>query len=102
LGGQDERFRGNWLAGFAPVGGTGFVVIVQTPESEATRDASLFLQLAQLVGLAGMIGAAGGLVAVSSWYAPDAVRWWKKRRQERRLAAKQRLEEVSSAGEGSV
>lgn len=36
-----------WLAGFAPVGHTGFVVIVQTRETEATSGTSLFLQLAK-------------------------------------------------------
>ncbi len=42
-----DTFAGTWLASFAPVGGTGFVVIVQTPETATTRDQSLFLQLAQ-------------------------------------------------------
>lgn len=32
-----EAHAGRWLAGFAPVGNTGFVVIVQTPRDDAAR-----------------------------------------------------------------
>jgi hypothetical protein len=49
------EYKGRWLAGFAPVGHTGFVVIVQTPETEAvTSERYLFRQLALWAGIAGV------------------------------------------------
>ena len=43
-------FQGSWLAGFAAVGNTGMVVIVQTPGTEAGSETSVFLRLATLAG----------------------------------------------------
>jgi serine/threonine-protein kinase len=49
----DPRFAGRWLAGFAAVGYTGFVVIVQTREDEALgSEKKLGGQLAKWAGIA--------------------------------------------------
>jgi hypothetical protein len=45
------EYAGRWLSGFAPVGNTGFVVIVQTREAEATSEMNLVWQLAKWAGI---------------------------------------------------
>jgi hypothetical protein len=45
------EYKGRWLAGFAPVGKTGFVVIVQTPDTKLTPEMNLFWQLGKWAGL---------------------------------------------------
>jgi eukaryotic-like serine/threonine-protein kinase len=46
-------YAGSWLAGFAPVGNTGFVVVVQTRESDALKPIKQFgAELAKWIGIA--------------------------------------------------
>ncbi|MEO8905771.1 MAG: serine/threonine protein kinase [Polyangiaceae bacterium] len=46
-------YAGSWLAGFAPVGNTGFVVVVQTRESDALKPIKHFgAELAKWIGIA--------------------------------------------------
>ncbi len=46
-------YAGRWLAGFAPVGNTGFVVVVQTRETDALKPIKHFgAQLAKWIGIA--------------------------------------------------
>ena len=57
VGAALEEYRGRWIAGFAPVGNTGFVVIVQQRYEEALKlDPSLWRNLvawsALVIGLA--------------------------------------------------
>jgi serine/threonine-protein kinase len=55
----DPRFAGEWLAGFAPVGNTEFVVIVQQSVAAVTAaDRALMRQLAIGLGVATVAGAA--------------------------------------------
>ncbi len=92
----DPRFAGNWLSAFAPVGGTGFVVIVQTPETEATRDATVFLLLAQWLGITGLAATAISLVPDARKIVPGALRWSKARLRDLWRAAVKRLKGRSS------
>lgn len=67
----DPLLGGQWLAAFAPVGATGYVVLVQTPEDVATRPSNTLTRLG--IGLA----LASGVLWVS-W----SVFWlWRWRRQ---------------------
>jgi serine/threonine-protein kinase len=49
-------FSGSWLAAFAPVGKTGFVVLVQTPKDQLRWPSMLATRLAAPVGLAVGLG----------------------------------------------
>ncbi|MCI0458444.1 MAG: serine/threonine protein kinase [Gemmataceae bacterium] len=63
----DREYAGRWLAGFAPVGNTEFVVIVQQRYDEVVEsDQKLLLDLLLWVGVALLLGllCVGGLV----WY----------------------------------
>lgn len=52
---EDPLLGGRWLAAFAPVGATGYVVLVQTRESVAIRPSNGLVRIA--VGLAGFAAA---------------------------------------------
>jgi eukaryotic-like serine/threonine-protein kinase len=69
------RYAGRWIAGFAPVGNTGFVVIVQTREEEALESE---MQLGRELSKWAMISGSPGvlLVLLAAWY--------EKRRKARR------------------
>ena len=61
-----EKYQGRWIAGFAPVGNTGFVVVVQRRYEEA-----LVLDIAVLrillIGSVLAIGLAMAIMAVILW-----------------------------------
>ena len=64
---KHPEYAGSWLAGFAPVGNTGYVVIVQTREDDALEsELSLARQLAKWAG----ISASPGLLVVllAAWH----------------------------------
>ena len=62
-----SRYDGRWLAGFAPVGNTGMVVIVQTREAEALEsERSLAKQLATWAAISASPGAI--LVLFAAWH----------------------------------
>jgi eukaryotic-like serine/threonine-protein kinase len=66
---------GRWIAGFAPVGNTGYVVIVQTREEEAlASEMQLGAQLAKRALISGSLGVLPLFLAV----------WYEKRRKARR------------------
>jgi hypothetical protein len=52
VGYEDPQLGGRWLAAFAPVGGTGYVVLVQTRESFVTRHSLVLSQLSLFLGIA--------------------------------------------------
>jgi serine/threonine-protein kinase len=57
VGARDARYAGRWLAGFAPVGDTEFVVIVQQRYDDAVdADQRLFLDLLLWGGVAVLLG----------------------------------------------
>jgi len=61
------RYTGRWLAAFAPVGNTGFVVIFQTREDEALgTEKKLGKQLVKWVGIAAAPRVL--LMLVAAWY----------------------------------
>jgi serine/threonine-protein kinase len=63
----DPFLGGRWLAAFAPVGNTGYVVLVQTNEDVAIRPSEVFLRrLALGFGLAVLVGlvSVGGFAAL--------------------------------------
>jgi hypothetical protein len=63
----DTRFAGRWLAGFAAVGHTGFVVIVQTRADEALDpEKKLGGQLAKWTGIASAPSVL--LMLFATWY----------------------------------
>jgi hypothetical protein len=49
-------FEGRWLAGFAPVGNTGYVVVVQTRYSAILEDQTLLLRLLTWAGVPLLLG----------------------------------------------
>jgi len=60
----DERYAGRYLAGFAPVGNTGFVVIVQTRADEAMSEVkTIAIRFTKWTGIASAPGVALALVA---------------------------------------
>lgn len=60
----DERYAGRYLAGFAPVGNTGFVVIVQTRADEAMSEVKTFaIRFTKWTGIASAPGVALAIVA---------------------------------------
>jgi hypothetical protein len=71
----DPFLRDRWLAAFAPVGGTGHVVVVQTRDSAAMRPNDLLRQL-------GLVFAALSAVVAMAFGAF----WAWQRRAERRIA----------------
>jgi hypothetical protein len=63
----DPNYAGRWLSGFAAVGHTGFVVIVQTREDEALgSEKKLGRQLVKWVGIASAPGVL--LMLFAGWY----------------------------------
>jgi serine/threonine-protein kinase len=63
VGAHDARFARRWLAGFAPVGNTEFVVIVQQRYDEAVpSDSGVFLGGVALVGSIALLAALGWLL----------------------------------------
>jgi hypothetical protein len=61
----DPSYAGRWLAGFAPVGNTEFVVIVQEPYRAVTApDGVLLRQLSMWLGVTLVLGAAATTVLV--------------------------------------
>jgi eukaryotic-like serine/threonine-protein kinase len=67
VGARDPRYAGRWLAGFAPVGDTEFVVIVQQRYGDVVDvDQRLFLDLLMWGGGAVLLGLLG--VGAIFWY----------------------------------
>jgi len=63
---RHSRYAGRWLAGFAPVGNTGFVVIVQTPYDVLRFEAQFGGQLALWVCLSAIPGVI--LMLIAAWH----------------------------------
>jgi serine/threonine-protein kinase len=75
LAARDPKFRGRWLAGFAPVGNTELAVIVQQPYASAIepdRAFALDLLLGNLVALALIVAALGAVGYAVRRGAPSA------------------------------
>ncbi|HYJ11378.1 MAG TPA: protein kinase [Polyangiaceae bacterium] len=68
----DPLLGDRWLAAFAPVGGTGFVVVVQTRDAVATRPSNGLTQLAGAL-------AGASSVLLLTWAAFFAWRWRRER-----------------------
>jgi hypothetical protein len=64
---EDPLLGGRWLAAFAPIGGTGYVVLVQTREAFVAEQSLVLSQVAIFLGAASvlLLGAWGGLLVWS-------------------------------------
>jgi hypothetical protein len=69
---RDPLLGGHWLAAFAPVGATGYVVLVQTRDAVAIRPSNSLARIA--VTLA---GSSAVLLLVYGYF------WWWRRNRER-------------------
>jgi hypothetical protein len=71
LGGRDPAYAGRWLAGFAPVGKTGLVVLVQQRfDATVEPDRSLTLSLSLWGAIASCLGAIFmGIAGYGAWRA---------------------------------
>ena len=71
----DKTYEGRWIAGFAPVGNTGFVVVVQQRFDDAVSlEASTFWRLALWSALASLVALA--ILGIVFW------RWTRSQRLE--------------------
>jgi eukaryotic-like serine/threonine-protein kinase len=61
---EDPLLGGRWLAAFAPIGGTGYVVLVQTREAFVAEQSLVLSQVAVFLGVVWvlLLGAWGGLL----------------------------------------
>jgi eukaryotic-like serine/threonine-protein kinase len=61
---EDPLLGGRWLAAFAPIGGTGYVVLVQTREAFVAEQSLVLSQVARFLGVGWilLLGAWGGLL----------------------------------------
>ncbi len=68
VGSVVDEYRGRWIAGFAPVGSTGFVVIVQQRFADAVSlESATFWNLALWSAMASLVAVAILLIALWRW-----------------------------------
>jgi serine/threonine-protein kinase len=80
-------YKGRWLAGFAPVGGTGLVAIVQTRDGDATgSEGGLLEQLEEWVQIAAADFALIALVTIAAAWRHGAARRIKPLEEPERVA----------------
>jgi len=74
LSARSEKYAGRWLAGFAPVGNTEFVVIVQQPYGEAIRPVN---SLARTLAWRGWTALCFGVILLGTmWYYVQRAMHW--------------------------